>query len=160
MIPVLSFASVLAMILLVFVVIGDFMLPAAPGLAPAMEASFDTYAPPQMAEKAVEIQEEAEALSTSELALEAPAAEGLSDEAEGESRAPVMKVPVPTQTMLPTSVAAMPYPAAEEAVGPQESVVEDSITRNSVIRILEIGLVIIAIGTGVAAFVLRRGTVG
>lgn len=157
--PVLRFASVLAMILLAFVVIGDIMIPSAPGLSPAMETAFDVYAPPQMAEKVAEIQEEAEAYP-SELGFEAPAAEALTDEVEGESRAPVMKVPVPTPTALPTSVVAMPYPTVEEAFSPQESVVKDNTAGNSVFRILEIGLAIIAIGAGIAAFVLRRGTVG
>ena len=143
------------MILLAFVFIGDFMLPTAPGLSPALESSFDAYAPPEMAESAFEIQEEAESYPAAELALEAPAAEALTDDLEGESRAPVMKVQEPTPTVLPTLVDVMPYPVEAESVSPQED-----FTRNSVFRILEITLAIIAIGTGIAAFVLRRGTVG
>jgi hypothetical protein len=148
------------MILLAFVVIGDFMIPTSPSLSPAMESSFDAYIPPEMGENALEIQEESEVYPAAELALEAPAAEALTDEVEGESRAPVMKVPEPTPTVLPTSIDVMPYPAGEESLSPQEPAVQDDITRNSLFRILEIGLAIIALGTGIAAFVLRRGTVG
>jgi hypothetical protein len=159
-VPVLRFASVLAMILLAFVVIGDFMIPAAPSLAPVMETSFDAYAPPEMAVKEAEIQEEAESYPTAELALEEPAAEALSDEAEGESRAPVMKVQVPTPTVLPTSVGVMAYPEAVEAVSPQVSDFEGITARDTMFRVLEISLAIIAIGAGIAAIVLRRGTFG
>jgi len=162
-IPVLRLASVLAMVLLAFVFIGDFMLLSAPGTvelsAPSvvqMEVSNDVYTPPQSAEKAAEIQEE-----TLGLALEAPAMEALTDETEGESRAPVMKVSGPTPTVLATSSAAvMPYPSVGEAAGPQESSLRSNVTTNSLFRVLEIGLAIIAIGAGIATFVLRRGTLG
>ena len=164
-IPVLRLASVLAMVLLAFVFIGDFMLLSAPGTqqlsAPSvvqMEVSNDVYTPPQSAEKAAEILEEAEAPG---LAFEAPAAEAMTDEIEGESRAPIMKVSVPTPTVLATSaVAVMPYPAVGEAASAQESSLESNVSTNSLFRVLEIGLAIIAIGAGIATFVLRRGTLG
>jgi len=158
--PVLRFASVLAMILLAFVFIGDFMLLSAPSTVLDMEVSNDVYTPPQLVEKAAEIQEEAEPYPGG-LAFEAPAAEALTDETEGETRAPVMKVPIPTPTVLATSaVAVMPYPAVGEATSPQESYVESNTTRNTLFRVLEIVLAVIAIGAGIAAFVLRRGTLG
>lgn len=165
-IPVLRLASVLAMVLLAFVFIGDFMLLSAPGTqqlsAPSvvqMEVSNDVYTPPQSAEKAAEILEEAEAYPG--LAFEAPAAEAIADEIEGESRAPIMKVSVPTPTVLATSaVAVMPYPAVGEAASAQESSLESNVSTNSLFRVLEIGLAIIAIGAGIATFVLRRGTHG
>lgn len=165
-IPVLRLASVLAMVLLAFVFIGDFMLLSAPGTvelsAPSVvqiEVLNDVYTPPQSAEKAAEIQEEAEAYPG--LAFEAPAMEALTDETEGESRAPVMKVSGPTPTVLATSAAAViPYPAVGEAASPQESSFESNVTTNSLLRVLEIGLAIIAISAGIATFVLRRGTLG
>jgi hypothetical protein len=159
-IPVLRFASVLAMILLAFVFIGDFMLLSAPSTVLDMEVSNDVYTPPQLAEKAAEIKEEAEPYPGG-LAFEAPAAEALTDETEGETRAPVMKVPIPTPTVLATSaVAVMPYPAVDEATSPQESYVESNTTSNTLFRVLEIVLAVIAISAGIAAFVLRRGTLG
>lgn len=160
LVPILRYVSVLAMILLAFVAIGDFMTPAAPGSAPVMETAFDIYAPPAASERAVEMEEQAEAYPAGELASEAPAAEAITEEAEGESRAPVMKAQVSTPTVSPTSIAAVPYPAAEGDLGSPESVSSDNLARESVFRIFEIGLAIIAIGAGIAAFVLRRGAVG
>jgi len=158
--PVLRLTSVLAMILLAFVFFGDFMLQSSPSMMPEMEVSNDVYTAPQLAEKAAEIQEAA-APYPGGLAFEAPAAEALTDESEGETRAPVMKVPEPTPTVMATfAVAEMPYPAVGEAASPQESFVENNATTNSLLRVLEIGLAVIAIGAGIAAFVLRRGTLG
>jgi len=166
--PVLRLASVLAMILLAFVFIGDFMLlstpstvqPPAPSIV-QMESSNDVYTPPQSAEGATVIKEEAEE-SLGGLAYEAPAMETLTDEIEGDARAPVMKASGPTPTVLATSssVAVMPYPVVDEADSLQDTSLEDNVTRNTLFRVLEIGLAVIAICAGIAAFVLRRGSLG
>lgn len=158
--PVLRYVSILAMIILAFVAIGDFMTPGLPDSAPTVETAFNIYAPPAEFEQAVEIDEQAEPYPAGELALEAPAAEEMIEEAEGESRAPVMKAQVSTPTYSPTAVSLMPYPAMEEDLGSQEPIHADNLARESVIRIFEISLAIIAIGAGIAAFILRRGAVG
>jgi hypothetical protein len=165
--PVLRLASVLAMILLAFVFIGDFMLlstpstvqPSEPSIV-QMEISNDVYTPPQSAEEATVIKEEAEE-SLGGLAYEAPAMEALTDEIEGDARAPVMKASGPTPTVLATSsVAVMPYPIVDEADSLQDTSLEDNFTWNTLFRVLEIGLAVFAISAGIAAFVLRRGSLG
>jgi anti-sigma factor RsiW len=165
--PVLRLASVLAMILLAFVFIGDYLTistpstvqPSAPSMM-EMEVTNDVYSPPQSAEEATVMKEEAEE-SLGGLAYEAPAMEALTDEIEGEARAPVMKASEPTPTVLATSSAmVMPYPAVDEADSVQDSSLVGKINRNTLFRVLEIGLAIIAISAGIAAFVLRRGSLG
>jgi anti-sigma factor RsiW len=150
-VPLLRYVSVLAMILLAVVVIGDFMTPVPPSFSPATEQTFDVYVPPAASEQVTEIQEQA---------LEAPAAEALTEEAEGESRAPVMKVQESTPTVSPTSINAMPYPAVEGDFSSQESVPQNDLSRDSLFRVFEIGLAIIAIGAGIIAIILRRGAAG
>ena len=186
--PVLRLASVLAMVLLAVVIIGDFMLPTAPSMAPADEAQIVALAPTQLVEKAAEIREEAEPYPGAQVFAE-PAFESAAEEApaellpelatqvmqpggEGavlelesdsadEPRAPIMKAPAPTPTALATlAVAGSPYPTPVKVAGEAESATASDSASNTLLRVLEIGLVIIALSTGIAAFILRRGSVG
>lgn len=178
--PVLSLASALATFLLVLVLVGDFFAPRQLAMAPAMET--------QVAEAAAEPQIQREvppgagggvspdavngktlevapaptqspqatpgfALDTQEVApAEEPAAE-------------LMEELPPTPSPSGARIEAYPAPGdtdeTELLPTPEEEIVPDAtLGRNLIFRILEIGLGIIAVVTGVAAFLIRRGTGG
>jgi len=174
--PVLRFASIVAMVLLAVVVIGDYMFPATLALAPVSEADTFMMAPSVVAEKEAEsvVAESVYPYPVDALGMVEPAAEAATDKAmmEAEPEAATQKVRATEEGSVlqqrvrtPTPAATLadvehPYPAVEESITIEKSAVDDGSKRDTVFRVVEVALLIIAIGTGVAAFVLRRGTIG
>ena len=101
-----------------------------------------------------------------------PAADEITAESEGEMvgepRAPVAKALVATPTVMATySIEEMPYPATNVMEQPEEISEPEADKQGEridvgkrAIRVVEVGLAFIAIAAGIAAFVLRRGTIG
>ncbi len=174
--PVLRFASIIAMVLLAVVVIGDYMFPATPAFAPVSETDTLMMAPSVVSEKEAEsvVGEFVYPYPVDALGLAEPAAESVTDNAvmEAEPEAATQKVrateeglvlqqrvrtPTPATTLADVE---QPYPAIEESINIEQSATDEGSNGDIVFRVLEVILLIIAISTGIAAFVLRRGTVG
>ncbi len=184
--PVLSLASALATLLLVLVLVGDFFAPRQLAMAPVVETQ--VVEAPAQAEPRLpgpqfgmgggeDVQPEMEGEEI-EKAMEVapgptptvqpspqpgpyPAEEPVEEEPPMAMMQEAQVTPPPSETRVE------PYPApqAKDQVEllptPEAEIVPTTaLGRNLIFRILEIGLAFVAVATGLAAFLLRRGAGG
>jgi hypothetical protein len=191
--PMLSFASALATLLLVLVLVGDYFAPRAAVPAPATESQARSAAQPQSqqlpgsapgigggAPEAVPSEEDREqqksiemaqegtptpqptqppAMLAAPLATEAPAAEP----SAGATAQEIGPTPTPPGEQLTPSVGVRGLGGAQlepSATPGQEALPQGQVGRALFFRALEIALAAIAVITGVAAFLIRRGSGG
>lgn len=173
--PVLSLASALATFLLVLVLVGDFFAPRQLAMAPAMET--------QVAEVAAEPQIQRElppgaggaaypdavtdrTLEVAPAGTPGPLATPTPGLAPAEEPAAELMEELPA-TPPPAEARVEAYPAPDDTAetellpAAEEEIVPDAMLgRDLIFRILEVGLGIIALVTGLAAFLIRRGMGG
>lgn len=189
--PTLRLSSVLAMLLLALVLLGDFLGPWGTTPLPVMKAPMaQTQVVASEAEvemqpdlrvgEGIAVEEVSEeesdeavekAMPAAEMATELimPTGEGaytstLDQDAE-EPRVPVTPTPAPTSTLIAPAEFAAPYP---EPVVPVETGITSTqglatvreTERMPSIRVVEIALALVALVTGLAAILARRGASG
>lgn len=180
--PALSLASALATLLLVLVLVGDYFAPRAAVPAPVTESQARSAAQPQSEQlpetapseedqeqqKSIEMAQvgtptpqptQPPAILAAPLATEAPAAEP----SAGATPQEIQPTPTPPREQLTPSAGVRGLGGAElepSATPEQEALPQGQVGRTLFFRVLEITLAAIAVISGVAAFLIRRGAGG